>query len=529
MNNCYVLATGSNFSPEPDDNIMTSIFKQYESVIIESIITSFGLDFLVKDRHGGDVDTIHNVRQIGKDEQMTYKNQVNQKAYDSRGEYNSADYHKGTNYQTIKKEARDNYHQFNKGVEDAYTGADLHFLGKSKGANPKINAELDHVISAKSVHEDRGRVLSGLDGKDLANSRENLQFTNKSLNASMQDMEIPDYIEKHPELSPEVKAKMMKHYNKSKSMYEAKLAKAYYTSPKFAKDVAFAAGNVSVKMGLRQALGFVFMEVWFAVKDEFMNVKDQFDFGELLSAIGNGIKRGFENAKEKYKEVLAKFQEGAVAGALSSLTTTLCNIFFTTSKNAIKIIRQTYASIVQAAKILFINPDNLPFGERMRAVVKILATGASVVVGSIVSEAVGKTAIGVIPVIGDIVQTFCGTLVTGIMSCTMLYFFDRSEVMNKLVHVLNNLHTVSTEVNYFYQQAAYFEKYAAELMKIDIKKFSEETAMYYSLALKIENAKSETELNIMLKSALDAIGVKIPWEGDFDSFMSNKNAVLVFE
>jgi hypothetical protein len=345
----------------------------------------------------------------------------------------------------------------------------------------------------------------------------------------MQDMEIPDYIEKHPELSPEVKAKMMKHYYKSKSMYEAKLTKAYYTSPKFAKDVAFAAGNVSVKMGLRQALGFVFTEVWFAVKDEFMNVKDHFDFGELLSAIGNGIKRGFANAKEKYKEVLAKFQEGAVAGALSSLTTTLCNIFFTTSKNAIKIIRQTYASIVQAAKILFINPDNLPFGERMRAVVKILATGASVVVVGIVSEAVGKTAIGVIPVIGDIVQTFCGTLVTGIMSCTMLYFFDRSEVMNKLVHVLNNLHTVSTEVNYFYQQAAYFEKYAADLMKIDIKKFSEETAMYDSLALKIENAKSEVELNAMLKNALNTIGIKIPWEGDFNSFMSNKNAVLVFE
>ena len=529
MNNCYINASGLNFSPKPDDNIMTSIFKQYESVIIESIITSFGLDFLVKDSYGGDVDTIHNVRQIGKDDQMTYKGQVNQKAYDGMVGYNSADYHKGTNYQTIKKEARDNYNQFNKRVEDAYTGVDLHFLGRSKGANPNINAELDHVISAKSIHEDRGRVLSGLDGKDLANSCENLQFTNKSLNASMQDMEIPDYIEKHPELSSEVKANMIKHYNKSKSKYEAKLAKAYYTSPKFAKDVAFAAGNVSVRMGFRQVLGFVFTEVWFAVKDEFMNVKDNFDFGELLSAIGNGIKRGFANAKEKYKEVLDKFQEGAVAGALSSLTTTLCNIFFTTSKNVIKIIRQTYASIVQAAKILFINPDNLPFGERMRAVVKILAIGASIAVGSIVGEAVGKTAIGVIPVIGDIVQTFCGTLVTGIMSCTMLYFFDRSEVMKKLVHVLNNLHTVSTEVNYFYQQAAYFEKYAADLMKIDIKKFSEETAMYNSLALKIENAKSEKELNTILKNSLNELGVKIPWKGDFDSFMNNKNAVLVFE
>lgn len=235
------------------------------------------------------------------------------------------------------------------------------------------------------------------------------------------------------------------------------------------------------------------------------------------------------SAKEKYKELFMKFKEGAVAGALSSLSTTLCNIFFTTSKNVVKIIRQTYASIVQAAKILFINPDNLPFGERMRAVVKIIATGASVVAGNIVSEFVEKTPIAIVPVIGDIVKTFCGTFVTGIMSCTLLYFLDRSEVINKLVNVLNNLHPMSTEVNYFYQQAEYFEKYAAEIMKIDIDKFHEETETYYSAALRIEEATSETELNSILKEILNKIGAQIPWKGDFDSFMNNKNAVLVFE
>ena len=254
-----------------------------------------------------------------------------------------------------------------------------------------------------------------------------------------------------------------------------------------------------------------------------------FDFAELLNSIGRGIKRGFENAKAKYKELLERFKDGAVAGILSSISTTLCNIFFTTAKNVVKIIRQTYASLVQAGKVLFINPDNLEFGERMRAVVKILATGASIVVGSLVGEAIGKTPIGAIPVIGDIVQTFCGTLVTGIMSCSLLYFFDRSEIMNKLVSKLNNLHTISASVNYFYRQAEYFERYAAELMNIDIEKFKEETKLYYSFALEIENTTSEVELNIKLKNILNKIGVKIPWEGDFDSFMSNKNAVLVFE
>ena len=57
-----------------DRNEYVSIFQQYEKVIIDSLITSFGLDFIIQDQHGGDVDTIHNVRQIGVDELMKYKN-----------------------------------------------------------------------------------------------------------------------------------------------------------------------------------------------------------------------------------------------------------------------------------------------------------------------------------------------------------------------------------------------------------------------------------------------------------------------
>ncbi|MFR2768279.1 MAG: hypothetical protein ACLTAI_08320 [Thomasclavelia sp.] len=39
-----------------------SIWKEYESVILQKdLVTSFGLDFIVQDRHGGDVDTVHNV------------------------------------------------------------------------------------------------------------------------------------------------------------------------------------------------------------------------------------------------------------------------------------------------------------------------------------------------------------------------------------------------------------------------------------------------------------------------------------
>ena len=68
MSKSYVIEASKDFYPEKNDDIMDSLFEQYEKVIVRSIITSFGLDFFIKDQHGGDVDTINNVRQIGIDD-----------------------------------------------------------------------------------------------------------------------------------------------------------------------------------------------------------------------------------------------------------------------------------------------------------------------------------------------------------------------------------------------------------------------------------------------------------------------------
>ena len=71
--------------------------------------------------------------------------------------------------------------------------------------------------------------------------------------------------------------------------------------------------------------------------------------------------------------------------------------------------------------------------------------------------------------------------------------------------------------------------YAAKLMEIDLEKFKKETSMYNSFAQDIENITDEKELNRKLKEIMTLTGIKIPWEGEFDSFMSNKNNRLVFE
>ena len=522
----YAIRSAEGYEPDQDENVLSSIFKQYESVIIQSLITSFGLDFLVTDRHGGDVDTIHNVRQIGSDPEMQYKNAANKAAYDNRGEYNSSEYHSDSRY--ISKNREVSAQKKSGELYDSYTGEKIAFNEKS---------DLDHVVSAKEIHDDRGRILAGLSGTDLANSPENLQATNPHTNRTKKADSMDKFLDKHgDEYTDEQKANMRQKDKEARKAYEAKLAKAYYTSPAFAKDVAKAAGTVGVQMGLRQAVGFLFAEIWFSIKDEFVKLDVHpgwdMDLGDFFTAIGNGVRNGFNSAKTKYKEMFSKFLEGTISGAISSVTTSICNIFFTTAKNVVKIIRQSWASVVEAAKILFINPDGYLFGDRLRAAVKVLATGASVVVGGIVSTAIAATPIGAIPVVGGIIQTFCGTLVTGVMSCTLLYFLDRSKMVNKLVDFLNSIRTIDQDVAYYKQQAVYFEQYAAKLMDIDIDTFKLETEAYSQAVNDLDSARSERELNTKLYSLFDKQGIKMSWQSthdSFDSFMRDKSAVLRFE
>ena len=531
---------------DPEDNVFDSIWKEYERVILQSLVTSFGLDFIVHDQYGGDVDTIHNVRQIGKDSKMKYKNANNEKDYENRGAYDSDAYHKDPRYIAVNRDVSQK--KKNGTLTDSYTG-------KKVDRNAKV--DLDHAVPSKEIHDDRGRVLAGLDGKDLANNEDNLKPTDRSINRSMQDKDMDEYLDNWERNKAERKQrinalkakksltdrerkeleklqkldqidpdKMREENQKAREAYDAKISLAYYTSGKFYKDTAIAAGSRGAEMGMRQALGFVFVEIYMGAEHELKRMPPKRSLGDMLKAVGTGVKKGVENAKKKYKEIFSKFREGFVSGTLASITTTICNIFFTTATNLVRNIRQIYASVVQAGKVLLFNPDNLMLGDRLKKATIILATGASVLVGTAVGELIGKTPVGAIPVVGQIVQTFSATLVSGLLSCTLLVFLDRSKFINALINMLNS---IPTEANNYKEVADAFERLAAQMEKLDIAKFRADTKRYENIADKIANSGSEEEINDLLLSAYKSFGIRIPWTGDFDSFMGNKKNKLVFE
>ena len=169
----FINELNNSVSPDPENNGFADIWKQYERVVLHSLITSFGLDFLVHDQHGGDVDTVRGVRD------GIYKNPDNAAAYAARGPYDPEAYHTAQPYLDMVHGAKKAYIADGATVADAYVPGRKLYFTRAKGTAERAN--LDHVIAAKEIHDDPGRVLAGLDGVDLANRPYNLRWTNEEL------------------------------------------------------------------------------------------------------------------------------------------------------------------------------------------------------------------------------------------------------------------------------------------------------------------------------------------------------------
>ncbi len=103
-------------------------------------------------------------------------------------------------------------------------------------------------------------------------------------------------LKKYEELEKLNPEEVKRLYHKSKKAMTNKLNKAYYTSGKFIGDTAKAAVSLAGNTTLKQAIGFVLLEVWYVVKHRISkcnadSIKDFFE--EIIE----GIKTGFINAK----------------------------------------------------------------------------------------------------------------------------------------------------------------------------------------------------------------------------------------
>lgn len=514
--------------------------EELEKTIINSLTTSFGLDFLLfKDKQGGEVDTIHNVRN------GVWATDAEKQRFELRGEYDSTPYHRHANY--VATGQKDKASQAAGTLKDPY---------RSKVMAAHEQRNLDHVISAKEIHDDAGRVLAGLSGVELANQSSNLQTTHETVNKSKKQTPINEYLDKLPGLisnhekslagdrarltkmpreTPqqqhearaledkirkteskinELKAVdpegMRKRDAEARAPYDQQINAAYYTSSKFLHQTARATGSAALAMGTRQMLGLVMAEVWFELREQLPALLDKlkhtFSLEAFVNSISKSLKGIWKRVQARFNDFLVAFKDGVFAGVLGSLTTTVFNIFATTQGMAIKIIRELWGQLVKAIKLMVFNPDQLSFVKQCQAVTSLLSVGVATVVGTMAYTQL-------MPFLsfpfGTELAAFAGALVTGLVTLGLNYFLLHSAMARKLWAFIESLTPHVGTVREAQAINAELDRYLLELSRLEFNLDVEELQAFTQ---ELEACNDEIQHSAILQQAVEARGIELPFE-----------------
>ncbi len=426
------------------------LLEETKKGIVSSIVGPFGLGKLMSayDKEGGSVDTIHNVRND------VYATDTEQAAYDTRGDYNSSDYHGHKDYRNKNRE--DSQLQDKRALSDSYTGNAL---------DNNSRRHLDHTISANEVHNDAGRILAEVDGPSAANSESNLNSTSEHINnkSGKGALTSNEFLNKLERTAPERKVRIEELSGKqgltskesrelerlrehdavdadrmrqtdenARKEYDANINKKYYTSEKFLKSTLSTGVNEGVKMGDQQAFGVLLVEFFSASFAEIrLAFHDGLEGENLYKDIKIRLDRIGRKVAAKWKDAIKGFSGGFISGFISNLITTLINVFITTGKRVVRMIREGVFSLLKALKLIMFPPGDMSYQEAVHEAMKLIAAGGIIVVGVLLEESIEKLVLGVpflAPFATLVTAVIVGSL-TAIAMSLVTYLIDKMDLL----------------------------------------------------------------------------------------------------
>lgn len=417
--------------------------------VIQSIAGPFGLGQVTArfDVTGGPVDTVHNNRG------GVFSTAEAKERFDSRERYNDSrkgQFHKHENYHDTNAAASGAYKGEGPGVQDAYRNARMH---KSKG--DKIN--LDHATPASVLNDDAGAILAGLDPVELANRASNLNVTSESINKSKKHKTAGEYaqwlratsakrkedirvleqisaptakqqkeLRKLKELDAVDIGKLEEAHRRSQEDIDGCINETYYNSAEFKKAVKDTSLAEAKRMAKQQAIGALLAEFFIGLVDE---IQDWHKAGRRELKLAERLKRVGLRVLSRWKHVLTVGFQGALAGFLSNLGTIVINVFVTTEKRLVRMVREGFMSLLRAVTTLVFRPDGMTFAQAAHEATKIACAGGIVIGGVVIEELVAHhlNAIGLGFVAGFATAIIIGSI-TGIVTALAAYGLDRLDL-----------------------------------------------------------------------------------------------------
>ena len=314
-----------------------------------------GLGFFIEEKEKiGDPDALGKVmldevwKQFGNQIGLDMTNETLNQKYDRE--------HKDETYAEVGKKVMQDpkYKNANKAMKEQQQLGNLKDEYTGKKLNKNDSANLDHVVSRKELYENQRRRQAGINTENLANKDDNLKATNESLNKSKKEKSVDEYVSRREEREKELR-KQNERANKKideSNMSDVEKQKAKAKNNKRLQDKLDA-------------------------DDELMRKVDK----EARKAINKDIAKGVakETAKKAGKDALKQM----AVSALFSLLKEVVNGFVRFLKSQAKSFKSFLDEMKRAIKSFF------------EKITSVLQTGASSVVGTIVTE-----------IFGPIVSTF---------------------------------------------------------------------------------------------------------------------------
>ena len=346
----------------------------------------------------------------------------------SRSELGEADRdfrYKGEEYRssTTRKSQMKKKSTEDRKVKDEYTG---------KMLTPE-QAEVDHVIPRKKIHDRGGFMLNAEEKKNAGKDPNNLAITDRSINRSKGAKALTEIKEQE-----NLDGRRIRHpQERAERSVSANIPKGF--------DFAKRAASDGVKMGtlqaLQQSLSLLISElisaVFFEVKDALTTLdrgrksgSDDLTWLESLKVWLESLKKRLNRVKSR---LLSRWQDLATAlgtswlsGFLSATITAVLNMFVRTGRNMVRIIREGFLSIMKAIAVLINPPEGMSSREAAHEASKVLTTGLVVTGGVLVGEAIANVWSG-FP-FGNIFASVLGGLISGLGSLFVVFMLDKLDL-----------------------------------------------------------------------------------------------------
>lgn len=461
-----------DFNQERFDKLIIDCRKD----VINSIVTPFGLGKILSayDKVGGNITTTHNFKKgivSTLEDKSRYEEwqrilNPNESDYtykvDSNGKIKKItpiQQDRETHHDKLKdKWKKDQYQKMTEGetVTDGYTGKKL---GTKTNNQIKKDNSIDgeHITSVSEIENDlKNHLFARGNSKEerlshrakLSGHEDNLTLIDGGMNSSKSDSDLMEWAnssisKEHAKKTgnPNItnaeyyeldNQRIQEAYNKSKNHIKSTQLRNQVI--KQGKEIASTGAIEASKMGMQQAIGLVMTEFFTALFDEILDIykngfSNGFEDDRFFIVLKERLKNIALKIKAKWKDVAIAFKDGFLSGFISNLVTTAINMFITTGKRVVRIIREGIYSLFKAVKMLIFPPENMTYEDAMHEAKKVIASGLIISLGVLAEQYIDTLIKGsvILEPFSDILTTIFVGAITGIAVTMTVYYIDKKK------------------------------------------------------------------------------------------------------